>query len=73
MENYNVEFILLGKDIEIEKLTKTLNEVGSSVTINREGDNGLKICICAPDPKKVFDRTSRFGKPAHIKVNEAGQ
>ena len=70
MEEYCLEFTLSGKEIVPDKLTKALAEVGHQLTIDKEGEGEYKVHIHAPDPKKVFDRTSRFGKPAHIKVNE---
>jgi len=70
MEEYSVEFMLSGKDIALDKLTKSLNEVGHQLTVNKEGEKNYKVHMLAADPKKVFDRTSRFGKPTHIKVDE---
>lgn len=71
VEGYYVEFTLSGKDIVVDKLTKTLKEVGHSVTIDKIGEGKkYKIHIHTTDPKKVFDRTSRFGKPTYIKVDD---
>lgn len=70
IEEYCVEFILQGKEILPDKLTKTLTDVGHSVIINEGEGDRFKIHIHAVDPKKVFDRTSRFGKPAYIKVDD---
>jgi len=70
IEEYCVEFILQGKEIPLDKLTKTLTDVGHSIIINEGDEKRFKIHIHAIDPKKVFDRTSRFGKPAYIKVDD---
>jgi dihydroxyacetone kinase-like predicted kinase len=70
MDEYTVEFVLLGHNVDIDKLTKTLTEVGHSVMVNQEEKERIKINLNAADPRKVFDRTSRFGKPTLIKIND---
>ena len=67
---YSIEFILSGKNIREDKLTKTLTEIGHSVTINKGEGEEFKIHIHSSDPKRVFDRTSKFGKPTYIKVDD---
>jgi len=69
-EEYCVEFILSGKNVALDKLMKTLTEIGHSVIINRGEEERFRVHIHAIDPKKIFDRTSRFGKPTHIKVDD---
>ena len=70
MDGYRIEFVLSGDNVDIEKLTKTLTEIGQSVRIDKEENEKIKIYINAADPRKVFDRTSRFGKPTCIKIEE---
>ena len=70
MEEYSVEFMLSGNDIALDKLTKTLNEAGHQLTVTKDGEKSYRVHILAADPKKVFDRTSRFGKLTYIKVDE---
>jgi len=69
-EEYCVEFILVGSNIDENKLMKTLTEIGHAVILNKGEGEQFKIHIHAPDPKNVFDRTSRFGRPTHIKVDD---
>jgi dihydroxyacetone kinase-like predicted kinase len=71
MDEYTIEFVLLGQNIDIDKLTKTLTEIGRSVTVNQEEKEKIKIHLNAADPRKVFDRTSRFGKPTFIKIDDS--
>jgi dihydroxyacetone kinase-like predicted kinase len=65
-----IEFVISGKDIDQIKLFNTLKEVGNSITVGIEIGGERKVHIHASDPKKVFDRTSRFGKPSYIKVDD---
>lgn len=71
-EEHCVEFILSGEEIAADKLTKTLTEIGRSGIISIYGKKKARIHIHVPDAKKIFDRTSRFGKPTHIKVDSIG-
>jgi len=70
IEEYCVEFMLSGGEINTDKLIKTLTDIGHSIIVDRGEGDRYKIHIHASDPKKVFDRTSRFGKPAYIKVDD---
>ncbi len=60
------------KDVnDIDSLKRALNDTGNDSAISILEDNFVKIHIHSMDPKKVFDRTSRFGKPANIRISDS--
>lgn len=70
-DTFCIEYFI--KDLKDEEsLKKVLKEVGNDSVISIL-DKQIKIHTHSLDPKKIFDRTSRFGKPHDIKISDSAQ
>ena len=70
---YCAEFLIKGENDFLEPLRKSLSEVAESIFLLEGEDGFVKVHLLASDPKRVFDRTSRFGRVSNIKVEDIGE
>lgn len=67
---YSVEFLLTNVTLSIEEIKKSLSDIGSPILLAYEKGDTVKVLIRTTDPKKVFDRSRRFGKSTKIRVDD---
>ena len=54
-------------------IEKVLADLGEDFIVTLAADKLVKIHTHSLDPKKVFDRTSRFGRPIKIRITDASK
>jgi len=68
-DKYSVEFGISAEDATVESIREMLIEAGDNLMI-ASIDKIFKIHLYTLDPRRVFDKTSRLGKPVNIKVDD---
>ncbi len=67
---YTVEFLINNVTLPMEEIKKSFSDIGSSLLLAYEGGDAVKVLIRTTDPRKVFDRSSRFGRSTMIRVDD---
>ncbi|MFH0839469.1 MAG: DAK2 domain-containing protein [Candidatus Omnitrophota bacterium] len=67
---YTVEFLINNVTLPVQEIKKSLSDIGSPVLIAYEGGETVKVLIRTTDPRKVFDRSARFGRSTMIRVDD---
>lgn len=67
---YSVEFLLTNVTMPIEEIKKSLSDIGNPILLAYEKGDTVKVLIRTTDPKRVFDRSARFGKSTKIRVDD---
>lgn len=70
---YCAEFLLKGDDLSVEELSGSMGEIAESLFVFDGGGGHVKVHLHTADPKRVFDRTARFGRILSIKVDDIGE
>jgi len=66
---YSLEFVIKSDEIAIEKIKESFQDPEENMIIAKK-DDSAKIHIYTCDPRRVFDKISRFGKLSNIKIKE---
>lgn len=67
---YSVEFLLINVTVPIEEIKKSFLDIGNPILLAYEKGDTIKVLIRTTDPKRVFDRSQRFGKSTRIRVDD---
>ncbi len=67
---YSVEFLLTNVTLPVEEIKKSLSDIGNPILLAYEKGDTVKVLIRTTDPKRVFDRSARFGKSTRIRVDD---
>jgi len=54
-------------------MRKSLSDVAESIFLIEGEDGFVKAHLHTDDPKRIFDRTARFGRTMNIKVDDIGE
>lgn len=67
---YTVEFLINNVTLPIQEIKKSLSDIGGPALIAYENGDTVKVLIRTTDPRKVFDRSARFGRSTMIRVDD---
>ncbi|MDD5680036.1 MAG: DAK2 domain-containing protein [Candidatus Omnitrophica bacterium] len=67
---YSIEFLINNVTLPVEDIKKSLSDIGDPVLLAYGKGDTVKVLIRTTDPKRVFDRSARFGRSARIKVDD---
>ena len=67
---YTVEFLINNVTLPVEEIKKSLSDIGSFLLLAHEGGDTVKVLIRTTDPRKVFDRSARFGRSNMIRIDD---